>query len=159
MNVDHDPKVLEQQNISEKNLFDEFKQQASSNNFINHEALEEPIVADNNLFQEEDQQFSSKNLHVQQEETNVGGNNFFQEEDQQFSAKKLDAQLEMEERFAVDTLCSLIDFDFPKELDVNPTIAVNSLRVLLERDHKVSRSYLHDVSSLKSFPWNGSWLV
>nr|GEZ10209.1 hypothetical protein [Tanacetum cinerariifolium] len=44
-----------------------------------------------------------------------GGNNFFQEEDQQFFTKNLDAQLEMEERFAVDTLCSLIDFDFPTE--------------------------------------------
>ncbi|GKC77258.1 hypothetical protein Tco_1128032 [Tanacetum coccineum] len=136
----------------------------------------EPIVAGNNLFQEEYQQFSSKNFDVQQEETNVAGNNFFQEEDQQFSAKKLDAQLEMEERFAVDTLCSLVDFDFPTEqmhyqlptepmmpeataihdqldtlsmknvdsvqgyndakVDVNPTVAVNSLRVPLERDHK-----------------------
>ncbi|GJR89687.1 hypothetical protein Tco_0213698 [Tanacetum coccineum] len=35
--------------------------------------------------------------------------------DQQFSAKKLDDQLEMEEIFAVDTLCSMIDFDIPKE--------------------------------------------
>ncbi|GJW19752.1 hypothetical protein Tco_0027188 [Tanacetum coccineum] len=69
----------------------------------------EPNVAVENLFQEEDQQFSSKNMDVQQEaleEPNV---------DQQFSAKKLDAQLEMEELFAVDTLCSMIDFDIPKE--------------------------------------------
>nr|GEZ34423.1 phospholipase-like protein [Tanacetum cinerariifolium] len=35
--------------------------------------------------------------------------------DQQFSAKKLDAQIEMKERFAVDTLCLMIDFDIPKE--------------------------------------------
>ncbi|GJU35093.1 phospholipase-like protein [Tanacetum coccineum] len=194
MDVDHDPKVLEQQNISGKNLFDEFEQQVSSNNLFNHEALEKPIMAGNNLFQEEDQQFSFKNLDVQHEaleEPNV---------DQQFSAKKLDAQLEMEELLAVDTLCSMIDFDIPKEqmhnqlptepmipevtvqgcnnlettqsiiteyesqhaihdqldtlsmknadsvqgsndakVDVNPTIAVNSLRVPLERDHKVSR--------------------
>ncbi|GJR03887.1 phospholipase-like protein [Tanacetum coccineum] len=147
MDFDHDPKVLEQQNISGKNLFDEFEQQVSSNNEFNHEALEEPNVAVNNLFQEEDQQFSSKNLDVQQEaleEPNV---------DQQFSAKKLDAQLEMEELFAVETLYSMIDFDIPKEaihdhldtlsmknvdyvqgsndakVDVNPTVAVNALRV------------------------------
>ncbi|GJW21449.1 hypothetical protein Tco_0032071 [Tanacetum coccineum] len=127
--------------------------------------------------------------------------------DQQFSAKKLDDQLEMEELFAVDTLCLMIDFDIPKEqmhnqlptepmipeatvqgcnnletaqsiitkyeshaihdhldnlsmkntdfvqgsndaklyfpVDVNPTVAVNSLRVPLERYHKVSR-YLQD---------------
>ncbi|GJT35571.1 phospholipase-like protein [Tanacetum coccineum] len=180
MDVDDDPKVLEQQNISGKNLFDEFEQQVSSNNLINHEALEEPNVAGNNLFQEEDQQFSSKNLDVQQE------------------ALEMDVQLEMEERFAVDNLCSMIDFDIPKEqiepmipkatvqgcknlataqsiiteyesqhaihdqldtlsmknvdsvqmsndaqVDTNPTIAVNSLRVPLERDHKVSR-YLQD---------------
>ncbi|GJX75543.1 hypothetical protein Tco_0322354 [Tanacetum coccineum] len=194
MDFDHDPKVLEQQNISGKNLFDEFEQQVSLNNLFNHEALVEPNVAVKNLFQDEDQQFSSKNLDVQQEaqeEPNV---------DQQFSTKKLDAQLEMEKLFVVDTLCSMIDFDIPKEqlhnqlptepmipeatvqgcnnlktvqsflteyesqhaihdqfdtlsmknadfvhgsndakVDVNPTVAVNSLRVPLERDHKVSR--------------------
>ncbi|GKE32823.1 hypothetical protein Tco_1452145 [Tanacetum coccineum] len=142
--------VLEQQNISGKNLFDEFEQQVSSNNLFNHEALEEPNVAVKNLFQEEDQQFSSKNLDVQQEaldEPNV---------DQQFSAKKLDAQLEMEELlqlilFAIhdqlDTL-SMKNVDSVQgsndaKVDVNPTVAVNSLRVPLERDHKVSR-YLQD---------------
>ncbi|GJW02132.1 phospholipase-like protein [Tanacetum coccineum] len=161
MDFHHDPKVLEKQNISGKNLFDEFEQQVSSNNEFINEALEEPNVAVNNLFQEEDQQFSSKNLDVQQEaleEPNV---------DQQFSAKKLDAQLEMEELFTVETLYSMIDFDIPKEaihdhldtlsmknadsvqwsndakVDVNPTVVVNSLRIPLERDHKVSR-YLQD---------------
>ncbi|GKC52963.1 hypothetical protein Tco_1075708, partial [Tanacetum coccineum] len=199
--------ALEEPNVAGNNLFQEEDQQFSSKNL---DALEEPNVAVNNLFQEEDQQFSSKNLDVQQEaleEPNVAGNNLFQEDDQQFSLKNLDVQqealemdvqLEMEERFAVDTLCSMIDFDIPKEqiepmipeatvqgcnnlataqsivfeyesqhaihdqldtlsmknvdsvqmsndpqVDTNPTIAVNSLRVPLERDHKVSR-YLQD---------------
>ncbi|GKA24585.1 phospholipase-like protein [Tanacetum coccineum] len=173
IDFDHDPKVLEQQNISGKNLFDEFEQQVSSNNFINHE---EPDSL---------------------EETNVSGNNFFQEEDQQFSAKKLDAQLEMEERFAVDTLCLMIDFDFPtkqmnNQLPIEPMMPeatvqghstyvvedcamgaihdqLDTLSMYLSPFHLlisllsintytflIIRSYLHDVSSLKSFPWNGS---
>ncbi|GJS61289.1 phospholipase-like protein [Tanacetum coccineum] len=61
--------------------------------------------------------------------------------DQQF-ARRIDAH-KKKELFAVETLYSMIDFDIPKEVDVNPTIAVNSLRVPLERDHKVSR-YLQD---------------
>ncbi|GJX04364.1 hypothetical protein Tco_0190280, partial [Tanacetum coccineum] len=209
--------ALEEPNVANNNFFHEEDQQFSSKNLdVQQEALEEPNVAGNKFFREEDQQFSSKNLDVQQEaleEPNVAGNKLTgkkltDEEDQQFSAKKLDAQLEMEEHFAVESLCSLIDFDFFKrgkhmqmhnqlptepmmpeatvqgrnngettqsiiteyesqdaihdqldtlsmknvdsvqgsndaKVDVNPTVVVNSLRVPLERDHKVSR-YLQD---------------
>ncbi|GKB60759.1 hypothetical protein Tco_0916945, partial [Tanacetum coccineum] len=37
MDFDHDPKVVEQQNFSRNNLFDEFEHHVSSNNLINDE--------------------------------------------------------------------------------------------------------------------------
>nr|GEW01770.1 putative hAT dimerization domain-containing protein [Tanacetum cinerariifolium] len=91
MHVDRDIKVVEQQKILGKDLFDEFEQQVSSNNLINDE---EPQLA---------------------------GNNFIHEEDQQFSSKNLDVQLEGKELFAVQSLCSLIDFDLQKsKCIINP---------------------------------------
>nr|GEW98338.1 phospholipase-like protein [Tanacetum cinerariifolium] len=54
MDVDHDLKVEEQQNVAGKNLIDEFELQVPSENLINNE----------NFIDEEDQQFSSKNLEV-----------------------------------------------------------------------------------------------
>nr|GFA49800.1 hypothetical protein [Tanacetum cinerariifolium] len=63
--MDVDKNVLEQQNFSRKNLFDEFEQKVSSNNLINHEALEEPNVEGKKQTDEEDQQFSAKKLDVQ----------------------------------------------------------------------------------------------
>ncbi|GKA98132.1 ribonuclease H-like domain-containing protein, partial [Tanacetum coccineum] len=118
--------ALEEPNVAGYNFFHEEDHQFSSNNLdVQLEALEEPNVAGNKLTDEEDQQLSLKNLDVQQEaleEPNVAGNKLTNEEDQQFSSKNLDVQqefsakkLEIEELFAVESLCSLIDFDFPKE--------------------------------------------
>nr|GEY78104.1 hypothetical protein [Tanacetum cinerariifolium] len=85
---------------------------------FDHDPKVQPNVAGNKLTNEEDQQFSLKNLDVQQEaleEPNVADKNLTDEDDQQFFAKNLDVQLGIEEIFAVEPLCSLIDFDFPKE--------------------------------------------
>nr|GEU64183.1 phospholipase-like protein [Tanacetum cinerariifolium] len=190
IDFDHDPKTSFEFDVNIKNVDNHSMD-------VDHDpkAPEEPIMAGNNLFQEEDQTVLFKEFGCSTREVpNVAVNNLFQEEDQQFSAKKLEAQLEMKERFAVDTLCSLIDLDFPTKLpteplmpeatvqgcnnietaqsiiteyesqdeihdqldtlsiknvdsvqgsndakvDVNPTFTVNSLRVPLERDHKVS---------------------
>ncbi|GJX47476.1 hypothetical protein Tco_0272666 [Tanacetum coccineum] len=114
LDVGHDPKALKEPDVAGNNFFHKEDQQFSLKNLdVQQEALEKPNVAGNKFFHEEDQQFSSKNLDAL-EEPNVAGKKLTDEEDQQFSTKKLDAQLEMEEHFEVESLCSLIDFDFPK---------------------------------------------
>ncbi|GKD36297.1 hypothetical protein Tco_1251806, partial [Tanacetum coccineum] len=55
--------------------------------------------------QEEDQQFSSKNLDVQQERPTV-------------FCKEVGCSTRDGRTFAVDTLCSMIDFDIPKEVNI-----------------------------------------
>ncbi|GKB29978.1 hypothetical protein Tco_0869379 [Tanacetum coccineum] len=64
MDVDHDPKALEQQHMTGKNLIDEEEQQVASMHLINDEALEQQDVAGKNLINGKDQQVASKNLKV-----------------------------------------------------------------------------------------------
>ncbi|GKD39099.1 hypothetical protein Tco_1259306, partial [Tanacetum coccineum] len=156
MDVDHDAKALEEPIVAGNNLFQEEDQQFSSKNLdVQQETLEETNVASNNFFLRKRtkpifyEEFGCSTRAL--EETNVSGNNFFQEEDQQFSAKKLDAQLEMEERFAVDTLCSMIDFDFPTE-DLfcpsnAPKMRVNVPKEIINFLRETKEQYFY-------FPWS-----
>ncbi|GJR99660.1 hypothetical protein Tco_0316169 [Tanacetum coccineum] len=87
MDVDHDPKVVEQQNFLRNNLFDEFEHHVSSNNLINDEAI-----------------------HNQLDTLSMNNADSLQ-----------------------GSIVAKVD------VDVNPTVAVNTLRVPLEREVKVSR--------------------
>ncbi|GJX41951.1 phospholipase-like protein [Tanacetum coccineum] len=164
MDFDHDPKVLEQQNISGKNLFDEFEQHVSSNNLFNHEFSTKKLDAQlemEELFEVDtlclmiDFDIPKEQMHNQlptepmiPEATIQGCNNL---ETTQSILTEYESQHAIHDQF--DTLsmknADSVQGSNDAKVDVNPTVAVNSLRVPLERDHKVSR-YLQDPYVIQS---------
>ncbi|GKA01775.1 ulp1 protease family, C-terminal catalytic domain-containing protein [Tanacetum coccineum] len=81
-----------------------------------------------------------KVIEQQYVEPHLLGPNFIHEEDHKASSKNLELLLEGDELFEVQTLMKIIDFDIPKEVDVNPIIAhpkdFKIVRVPFEREAK-----------------------